>query len=1133
MVKLKHYFYEIISVSLGISIITFFGILSLAPMEIMLLGQEQSFLWVFLFLSYSVILSFILFTRFKQAYTLYIMRIFEIISTIILFFLMVAYLEFSKDMSEPWLIQTGWFLRDNGFITGLFLSTTLIKTTGGLTFLISKFSLKEETINEGESKKNSEFLVLLIIFIALCIFILEFLFYRFVSLFEILVVYAIMGIVLVSLSAFLITRSDNEELIALPIIEYEIKSKEGAITSKNNKEKVSNSIIYLIIAIYGVFTTVILIVHVMIKIMDWALMLEQFLTYAMLLIVFLVLQGSAFRVRSTQRFEDYYKKKRKLFLFGSLDGWRFLGLWLVTSQVIYFFDYPIYFPYVLIWTLIFALIGAFIYWSISKLSANKAPQIRVLLYTIAILSLVINIILVYQDAITNSIFYLGLTHGDLDITFPFLYIFSPINFILVGVPIGIILSDFLLNFAFKHTDGSDSTNRAIFLTFVPFVWGLIIFPINWYLSVPGGVPIFLSPNLLFTIFCILFIIILLTGLAFYFITEVITPRRCEKREKFSIRREISKTFTDTIKLNRKNNRKKVIAGFLIISIGLSSFGGLFLLYKYKEVNSKPLLAYSKGNYYVWLQNSSERVSKNMRIAPDDSPMIDKVEIFTAKNEYEAFQLVWRPIEGAIDSLKYEISDFIHNENPSEIIDANNCSLRYVDYIIEDEFPDVLAPFSSLDLKFDENYVFWISIRTPKSCLSGNYSGQITFNFNDNESVIINILLRVWDFSVPDQRHLRMTVGPYTDDLDLIQNFQDHRVSDYGVRISSTDNISILQSEEKYTCYLDKNTNTWIFNWTWWDDITQYKLNTGMNAFSISYPLGIHEGRIPKIHNDTIVLWMQNFFESAQAHLELKGWLKYSYTHFIDEANQFIPQGYTREKYFSELITLAQKMDEAAPKIKIMATIPPLEEYKELEDYIDIFCPTTPFHDQAKWDEILDEGKEFWIYYCIGPNSPYPNSHLYNRLYEPRVIIWQVWYYKIHGYLYWHSKGYTHGRYGFGFNGYGDGWFIYERNDKLLDSTRWESYLDGLEDYEYIWLLNATFNYLEENSGILSTQKIDSYRFELTNIVSSITGEKWTYCDHPSVIYNARIRLGNILNDLGKIVNLETIGEAPWVPPDSN
>ena len=165
---------------------------------------------------------------------------------------------------------------------------------------------------------------------------------------------------------------------------------------------------------------------------------------------------------------------------------------------------------------------------------------------------------------------------------------------------------------------------------------------------------------------------------------------------------------------------------------------------------------------------------------------------------------------------------------------------------------------------------------------------------------------------------------------------------------------------------------------------------------------------------------------------------------------------TRAQYFAKLAIVMAWIDEAAPRIKLTAVSPPEADLVHyLNEYIDIYCPTTYDRDKPMWDARIAEGKEMWYYVCVGPIGPYPNNHYYNRLYEGRLLNWQMWLYGLRGNLGWSIYHNRHGGYAVGYNGYGDGLFVYYENGEMYDSISWEQVLDGIEDYEYFWLLNQT------------------------------------------------------------------------------
>lgn len=1169
--KIRYYAYELLSTSFGIGTLCLFGSLSFFPIEVTLMGDGQTWFWVPVIFSLSVIAAFFLLSFYKRESSLIITRIFEALSTLTSILTIFAFLTFTQDLQEPWIMQGAWFFRYNGIIMGIFIGFVLIKTVAGLSFIISKLNEPEEVKKNDEKEPNErlkENITLILIVATFSFYIVEILLYRYISLYGALLSIFIFQIGLSISSIYLFNRPDYQELTQLKNLKIdeeieeklnqddnadlntqksEIKDKMSRIKRFNlnledtglKKEEFWSLLLPLIIV--GSLAIICIIIYPLSlpmkveflvgnTLVGAILPVFQILSLAAIIILFFSFLFNIFGSISRRKFGVFYSKGKisyfKLSVYGFFEAMKVLGLWLVIGLILYFYDYPIYYPRVVSFYLIFGIIGAIIYWYM-----GKSTTLKRILYSWAIIMLVLNFLWIYSDGLSNAttIYY----SANFDIIYPFKYLHNWPNYVLTGIPLGIIVSDFLLGFLFKNTDGTDSTNRALFIVISCFVGGLMMFPGYFLVNNPGGdVPLTDLSNSVFAIVCMALVFILLTGLLFHWILEYYLPKYFEKSRgavKKTVKRLRNKHEHDTY---RDAYKKEAIALIFITILANCLIGVFTISYTYQRTNSRPLVAHSAGNYYVWIQNSSERVQKNYIISAETSPILDEVELKLAKNEYGAFQLVWRPIGKVIESLSYNISDFIHDEIPNRRIKNDYCELRYINYVLEDEFPDVLIPFTTLDLTKNENYILWFSIKTPYDAQAGNYSGQINFGFNNGESLSVKIKLIIWNFAIPKTRHMSTNIGVSSDrSLTLIDNFQNHRINDYGIIIRYTDNLTLLQTKELYTCYLDKTANQWTFNWTWWDNFTQYKLNRGTNAFRVNCPLGIADGRTPYIHNETRMNWLKSFFAGVEEHLEEKGWLDYAFIYFIDEFSFIIPSQYnTRMDYFKDIKVLLKALKECAPKIKIMTTTAPTEELELVRNYIDIYCPITYDRDKEKWDERLDAGTEFWMYACVGPMGPWPNSHLYNRLYECRVLIWQVWLYKIQGFLYWQSMAYYHGQYGLAYNGWGDGWFIYLDNGQYFDTPRWENYLEGMEDYEYLWLLNATLNHLEDNPGLVSSAKLRSYRAELDGIVDSIVGEKWVYCDNPSTIYNGRERIGIILDELCSIVDMTIVAEAPWYPP---
>ncbi len=1172
MEKLRYFLYEIISVSIGLALIGFFGTLSFLPMEIQMMGEGQTLYYLFIFLCFSIVISFLVLSFIKQKSRYLIARVMDIASIICLVFVITTFLTFTQDLFEPWIIQVAWFLRYNGFIVGLFIGLITIKTTINLSVIISNFNASKVRNNSG----NLRILSSLIIVLCFGFYIFAMVFYRYVSFYMMLTsIFAIMmGLLL--FSVLLLLNANYHSLVRSKFFDNPVSNpgnntleaepklgKSQMIPNQANIgiiKKINSKLLrvgthpkefwlvfipLLVVSVLGIVALAIyplnLTIHLIIPYggvepMQYDMPATQLFSIIMVALVFFFALFAAYGGRMYRRLKKYYKKKKttylKIFNFGMIDALRFLGLFLVFSQILYFFEFPLYLPEIVSSFLLFGVIGAGIYFLV-----DKHPNIKRIVYTAVLLVLLLNFLFIFDDGFANQIDWNTLltSYGaDVDVVFPFTYLHSWSNFCLVGIPLGFIVSDLFFDLSFKHTDGTDSMIRTALIAITPFLLGVLFIPGNFILNNPGADPLGVDQaGLTFTIFVIALSIILLVGLVFnYLVTEVLVPIFIEKkgkRKKNGFKKSNPGTPPDTRKKVVKGAplKKKVIGMSLAGLVVVAFFGSFGICYTFNQTYQRPMLVHNPGNYLIWVQNSTERVTKDVMISTHTSPLIDAVEISLAKNEYAAFQLVWRPLGRTITSLTCQIGNFEHQVSPYNI-SADNCSMRYVDFIFEEEFPDILRPLTSLNLENQENYVFWFDIRTPYDAIEGDYEGRLNFSFNGGQEEIITIRLHVWNFTIPNMRHLRTNIGSRSDSFTIIDNYIEHRMNDYGGLIRAAPDFSTLNTEPVYTCWLNESFHTWEFNWTWWDSMVQYKLDRGMNAFSVPYCIGL--GRDPPIDDATWMLRFKNWLADVQTHLEFKNWLNYSYYYFIDEFNLFIPAPYTRQEYFNRCKFLLSEMKSAAPKLKIMTTTPPSEELELLRDYIDIFCPISNDRDKARWDERLENNTEFWFYTCVGPVGPWPNSMLYDRLYEIRILMWQAWLYNIHGYLFWHSHQYHHAKYGLAANAWGDGLFFYLQGGQIYDSIRWEQYLEGQEDYEYLWLLNATLQYLEDNPGLINASELANYRAELNAIVNAIVGERWIYCDHVDVLCSGRDRIGSILNDLGGVVNLTALGEAQWLPP---
>ena len=213
----------------------------------------------------------------------------------------------------------------------------------------------------------------------------------------------------------------------------------------------------------------------------------------------------------------------------------------------------------------------------------------------------------------------------------------------------------------------------------------------------------------------------------------------------------------------------------------------------------------------------------------------------------------------------------------------------------------------------------------------------------------------------------------------------------------------------------------------------------------------------------------------EAHLAERGWLDEAFVYWFDEPAPhqyaFVRAGFAR-------------LRAAAPRLRGMLT-------EQVEDDLiggpSIWCPLSDAYQPARAEERRRAGETFWWYVCCGPKAPATGLFLDHAGTEMRVWLWQTWQRGIRGILVWQTVYWTseaaypdHPQDPYAdpmswVSGYqtpagakrpwgnGDGRFLYPPEtaatpspvpvlDGPVESIRWEMLRDGLEDYEYLVLL---------------------------------------------------------------------------------
>ncbi len=181
--------------------------------------------------------------------------------------------------------------------------------------------------------------------------------------------------------------------------------------------------------------------------------------------------------------------------------------------------------------------------------------------------------------------------------------------------------------------------------------------------------------------------------------------------------------------------------------------------------------------------------------------------------------------------------------------------------------------------------------------------------------------------------------------------------------------------------------------------------------------------------------------TAGRYLASKGWFDKVQVKIGDE-----PQ----EPAWPLVCDVARAVREALPHAKTEITFYPRPEFLGL---IDIWVPYATHCDPAKLAERQKKGEEVWIYYNALHGIDCPAL-------DPRAIGWLLWRFNFDGYHFWSVNYWPYDPWTTSVsltrNCFNRGTFIYPdpKDGSPVDSTRWELFREGLDDYLYLHLADA-------------------------------------------------------------------------------
>jgi hypothetical protein len=520
---------------------------------------------------------------------------------------------------------------------------------------------------------------------------------------------------------------------------------------------------------------------------------------------------------------------------------------------------------------------------------------------------------------------------------------------------------------------------------------------------------------------------------------------------------------------------------------------------------------------------------------------DRLEIFGIRNEYVSAQCVIKANQD-LRNVKVSLSPLKHISLSTSIpenavtwnfvgsipIEENTPKYRKTDLIrnAPAKFPDYLAEDSEVFLEKGDYKAVYLTIKIPRNARAGYYKGAVTIKADEaNKSLLLR--LRIYPLTLPDERHLMVTewftTGNFKKFYDIdgsdserfyemlrlyAKNMAEHRQNVFRVSLNL---ITCIQAVDGSLKFDFSKFDKWAD--TFWETGRMDLLETGFVArfgdggwSSEEIVLRDFPAR-KESTNERIIIpgkkFLPRFLPVFENHLREKGWLEKTVFHIADEPSNHNIMSWRQASDY---------VHQHAPALRRMDAIESTHCFDRLEIWVPKLDHLATWHDVFK--KAQNQGYELWFYTVgIFQKGSYPNKTIDVPLIESRILHWLNYRFGLKGYLHWGFNHWTDDPFATPGRHRGDGWHVYPKKDGLLNSLRWEQMRNGIQDYEYLWMLEDKIRAMKAGFGE-RLSIIEPSRRSI-EIASQIIKTMENYSKNPVVLYNAKKQVISELLDLDK------------------
>lgn len=274
-------------------------------------------------------------------------------------------------------------------------------------------------------------------------------------------------------------------------------------------------------------------------------------------------------------------------------------------------------------------------------------------------------------------------------------------------------------------------------------------------------------------------------------------------------------------------------------------------------------------------------------------------------------------------------------------------------------------------------------------------------------------------------------------------------------------------------------------------------------------------------------YLRQYLSAAARFLREKGWLHKAYLYSLDEP---------RVEHSQSVVEVYNLAKQICPDLRVFVATGTVSKdlMGVVEKGADIWCPSLIAATErggltmADCVEMQRKGKELWWY---------ANYRFYIPLsaMDHRMVFWLTWKYDLSGFAYWGTAFWwpntkdnvdeigskeswnTHPVAGDWRGAAGDGHLVYPSLiRKPLSSIRLEVFRDGIEDWEYLYLLRQRIQEIK-NKKVSERERLVSEGESLLKIEPDLAADVSNYTTDPERIHIRRREIADLIEEMGRLL----------------